>query len=83
MSEGFVMWSSYTLEYCSSCFMQAIELFLHPFIHLRRFPPLTWILTSYSPTCRVLPHLTCQVFKQGLAKSIHHARALIKHRHIR
>lgn len=24
-----------------------------------------------------------QVFKQGLAKSIHHARVLIKHRHIR
>lgn len=29
------------------------------------------------------PLLVPQVFKQGLAKSIHHARVLIKQRHIR
>lgn len=46
------------------------------------------VLTSFLHPCPIGPvgrafFANSQVFKQGLAKSIHHARVLIKHRHIR
>lgn len=57
-------------------------------VHPRNRSPAHWRLFDASFCCRVAQdflerRLQTQVFKLGLAKSIHHARVLIKQRHIR
>ena len=49
----------------------------------RRLPVSVLTLAIFVPQDLMERRLQTQVFKLGLAKSIHHARVLIRHRHIR